>query len=245
MRTAAAKLPEAARAQDLLAQALDRMQAQRWDEAMRLLEAAIPMAPSELHDPAVEILTSIYVSRNEHARLGELMLRAEPSTPQMIKGALLLARNRAIGVDGELPAHCNEKSLAPILRAHIVSGAYQANELPVIVALLAQVGWAELAGEIAMLCIAAHIAIEDGVLERVFAVLLTADRRADALQLLEAVRAMPQRTERPVQRWAHLLGCGHAEAEDRDAAPRDKVVRFLQVTQSADIRIAAKEPVTC
>jgi hypothetical protein len=245
MTTVRVQSAEAAQAQALLAQALEHMQAQRWDEAMRLLESAIPMAPAELHEPAVEILTSIYVSRNEHARLGELMLRGDPSTPQMIKGALLLARNRAIGMDGELPAHCNEKPLGPALRAHVVSGAYQSNELPVIVALLAQLGWAELAGQIAMLCVAAHIGIEDGVLERVFAVLLTADRRADALRLLEAVRAMPQRTERPVQRWAYLLGCGHVEAEDREAAPRDKVVRFLQVTQSADIRIAAKEPVTC
>ncbi len=245
MTTVHGQSPQAAQAQALLAQALEQMRAQHWDEAMRLLESAIPIAPAQLHDPAVEILTSIYVSRNEHARLSELMVQADRSTPQMIKGALLLARNHAIGVDGELPGHCNEESLAPALRAHVVSGAYPSNELPVIVALLAQLGWAEPAGEMAMLCIAAHIAIEDGVIERVFAVLLTADRRADALRLLEALRTMPQPVERPIQRWTHLIGSGPVGVGDRDSPAQDKVVRFLQLTQSAEIRIPGKEPVTC
>ncbi len=232
-----------ASAQDLLAQALERMQAQRWDEAMRLLESAIPVAPAELREAAVEILTSIYVSRNEHARLAGLMQRADPSTPQMIKGALLLARNHAIGVDGELPPHCNENTLGPALHAHVVAGGYQLGELPVIVALLAQLGWTELAGQIAMLCVAARIGIEDGVLERVFAVLLKAGRRADALRLLQALQAMPEYAERPIGRWAYLLGSGGLE--NADALGQDKVVRFLQATRSAETRITGKEPATC
>ncbi len=67
-------------AEGLLAQAFDQMRSQRWDEAMRLLESAIVAAPPGLRDPAVEILASICVSRNEHARLRELMLRIDPST---------------------------------------------------------------------------------------------------------------------------------------------------------------------
>jgi len=231
MNLADAQSTEAAQAQDLLAQALRQMQAQRWDEAMQLLESAIPIAPAELRAPAVEILTSIYVSRNEYARLGDLMLRADPSTPQMIKGALLLARNHALGVDGELPAHCDENSLGRALRTHVATGAYQSAELPVIVALLAQLGWAELAARIAMLCAAAGIGIEAGVLERVLAALLAAGRRGEALELVQVLQSLPESEERPVRRWMRLLGAVPREAAAGAGPSQDKVERFLQCAQ--------------
>ena len=232
-------------AEGLLAQAFDQMRSQRWDEAMRLLESAIVAAPPELRDPAVEILASICVSRNEHARLRELMLRIDPSTPQMIKGALLLARNHAIGIDGELPPHCNEKSLGPALRAHILSGAYQLTELPPMVALLAQLRWAELAGQVALVCTAAGIGIEAGVIERVFAVLSAAGRPADALELLQALQAMPECDERPVQRWMHLLGSRERGSQAKEPPLEDKVVRFLRSTRSPHVLNTGKEPAPC
>ena len=222
----------------LLAQALSQMQAQRWDDAMRLLESAIAVAPPDLRPPAVEILASIYVSRNRHLHLRDLMRSVDVRSPQMIKGALLLARNHAIGVDGELPAHCRADVLEPALRAHILAGAYQLAELPLIVALAAQLGWAELAGRIAMLCTTAHVSIEQGVLERVLATLVAAGRRATALELVDALRALPESSERPIRRWAHLLGSKHGGAAVEDAA-QDKVMRFLQSTGNSPATLQA------
>ncbi len=233
---------DAAQAQLLLAQALHQMQAKHWDEAMRLLESAIAAAPPELRDSAVEILASIYVSRNQHVRLRNLMRSADPGSPQMIKGALLLARNHALGVDGELPAHCRADVLEPAVHAHILAGAYQLAELPVVVALVAQLGWAELAERIAMLCTSGHVAIEQGVLERVFATLIAAGRRNKALELLDALRALPESAERPIRRWARLLGSKHAGAVAEDTA-QDKVARFLQSMQ--DRRSNLKESAPC
>jgi hypothetical protein len=219
---------DAVQAQGLFAQALGQMRLQHWDEAMRLLESAIVAAAPEMRAPAVEILASIYVSRNEHARLRNLMRLADPSTPQMVKGALLLARNHAIGVDGELPAHCSQEWLGRALRAHVLAGAYQlTSELPVILALLAQLRWAELAGQIALLCAGARIAIDAGVLERVLAVLLADGRRAEALELVQALGELPASGERPIGRWMLLLGASQREPGCEDGPGRDKVERFL------------------
>jgi hypothetical protein len=223
---------DAVQAQSLIAQALEQMQAKHWDESMQLLESAIVAAPPEIQEPALEVLASIYVSRNQHARLRNLMCLADPSTPQMIKAGLLLARNHAIGIEGELPAHCDERSLGPALRAHVVAGAYQlASELPVILALLAQLGWAELAWQIAMLCAAARIGVDGGVIDRVLAVLLSAGMRAQALELVQELRSLPESEARPIRRWLRLLGIDPLEAVAGDSSTQDKVERFLQCAQ--------------
>jgi len=223
---------DAVQAEGLLAQALARMQAQHWDEAMRLLESAIVAAPQPMRAPAVEILASIYVSRNEHARLRNLMRLVDPSTPQMIKGGLLLARNHAIGIEGELPLHCSEESLGRALRAHVVTGAYQlTSELPVILALLAQLRWAELAGQIAMLCAAARVGMGAGVTEGVLAALLADGRRAEAIELVRALQALPESEERPIPRWMHLLGADQHEPVGTEASTQDKVERFVRWMQ--------------
>jgi hypothetical protein len=226
--------PDHTHAESLLAQALGHMQMQRWDESIRLLESAIAAALPGLRSQAVELLASLCVSRNEHARLRELVLRADPLSPQMVKAGLLLARNHAIGVDGELPAHCTEKSLGPSLRTHLIAGAYQPTELPVIVALLAQLKWAELAAEVAMRSTKARVGIEPGVVERVFAVLLGAGRRAEALDLLEALKALPESPDRPTQRWSFLLGAGGTGPAAGDSPVRDKVLRFLAITRQQE-----------
>src|SRR5256885_425378 len=136
MNLADAQSTEAAQAQDLLAQALRQMQAQRWDEAMQLLESAIPIAPAELRAPAV-----------------------------------------------------------------------------------------------AMLCAAAGIGIEAGVLERVLAALLAAGRRGEALELVQVLQSLPESEERPVRRWMRLLGAVPREAAAGAGPSQDKVERFLQCAQ--------------
>ena len=129
--------------------------------------------------------------------------------------------------------------------AHILSGAYQLTELPPMVALLAQLRWAELAGQVALVCTAAGIGIEAGVIERVFAVLSAAGRPADALELLQALQAMPQCDERPVQRWMHLLGSRERGSQAKEPPPEDKVVRFLRSTRSPHVLNTGKEPAPC
>ena len=226
---------DAAQAEGLLAQALAQMQVKHWDEAMRLLESAIVAAPREMRAAAVEVLASIYVSRNEHARLRNLMRLVDPSTPQMIKGGLLLARNHAIGIDGELPSHCSEESLGPALRAHVVTGAYQmTSELPVILALLAQLGWAKLAGQIGMLCAAARIGMDANVTEAVLAALLADGRRAEALELVQSLQRLSESEQRPIRRWMRLLGASECEPVAGNASSLDKVERFLQYRQARE-----------
>ena len=236
---------EAAQPEDLLAQALGQMQLARWDESMRLLEAAIEAAPEPMRGAAVEVLASVYVARNQHARLRDLMRSVDPFTPQMVKGALLLARNRALGMDGELPPHCNESSLDRPLRTHVVEGAYPPGDLSIIVALLAQLKWLDLAGPIAMVCTAAGGWIEPGVVERVFAALLESGRRYEAIELLGALKTAPPHPDRPIGRWTWLL-------EGGGAPPQDKLLRFLTVKQLMESGSAqppsknpSKEPTPC
>lgn len=232
---------DSARAQALIARALALMQAQQWDNAIADLDAAIDAAPEPLRAAAVEALFSVCIARNKGERLIALLAQTEAGSPQAAKAALLLARNRAIGMDQPLPACCRQEVLEPALRAHVLRQAYPANELPVVLALLNQVGWHALAYEVAVLCVHADVWIEDGILEGVFALLLHRQERAAALRLLDAVRGQRDCDRRPIFRWATLLGNGAVADEWRARQSRgDKVLRFLQLGQPDAARGAAE-----
>jgi len=65
---------------------------------------------------------------HEHARLRELMLRIDRSTPQMIKGALLLARNHQLASTASC-RRIEREVVGPALRAHICR-RYQLTDYP-------------------------------------------------------------------------------------------------------------------
>jgi hypothetical protein len=203
------------------------MQAEQWDEAIRLLESTIEMASPDLGAAALEVLASIYVARNEHVRLRDLLSRHVPVTPQMISGALLLTRNHAIGIDGEVPPSCCRRHVESTLRRHVVAGSYQPGELLIILALLAQIGWSDTARDIATLCVSAGIDIEAGLLESVLAMLLGDGQREAAIRLLDTLRGRPDGSRYPIPRWALLVENETAQSAAQIPLTSDKVVRFL------------------
>lgn len=215
-----------AEAQTLIARALGQMQVEEWSEAMRLLESAIEVAPADLRGGALEVLASLYVSKNEHPRLRELLERHPPATAQMVSGALLLTRNRAIGIDGELPSSCAREHVEGALRAHVAAGSYSPGELMVVLALLAQVEWFETAGDIARFCVRRGFEMDPGLIESVLSMFVRVGHPESALRLLDALRAREDCARYPIGRWALLLG---AQAPSGAIPPAsDKVVRFLQ-----------------
>lgn len=221
--------PNNMQAQTLIAEAFGHMKAEHWDEATRLLEAAIAVAPENLRAPALEVLASICVSKNQHVRLRELMGQHVPVAPQMITGALLLARNHALGIDGELPTTCDREHVEGTLRRLIDTRSYQPGELLIVLALLAQLGWAETVLDVALLCVEADIDLEPGLIETVLAMLVRAGKRDSAFRLLDALRGRRDASRYPIRRWARLLRADPAEPQDQVLLASDKVVRFLHL----------------
>jgi hypothetical protein len=213
----------------LLERASDAMLAGHWEQAMRMLESTIGLPPSDLAAEAREILLSLYVSRNEHRRLRGLIRWIDEPTPQMIKGVLLLIRNRKAGIEGELPPNCTVGAIGTAFRQYVSAGAYGADELKTIVSLLTQIDQIELAVQIVRSCLSLDIRFDEATLTRVIALLISTGRRPEALILVGELLKSGPNAGLPLARWNRLLAPERSCEAPGSMVAADKVIKFLEL----------------
>jgi len=193
--------------------------------AVECLESAIDIAPPESQVSIRETLTSLYVSRNQNAKLIALLSAAERLSPQLAIGALLVVRNRDAGIGDGLPEPLSLATVLDAVRQHIGSGQYSADELKAICSLLVQIRQAGMAVPLLLALIGMKVEVDEELVVAVLTLALDVRRNADCIEIIEAITRLGGRWLPRSARYRVLVGTVPLAAA---AAIDDKVIRFLR-----------------
>ena len=220
--------------QALVRQSFNAQANSKSTEAISLMEGALWFAEGNEAEQIRDTLAALYIAENDTPRLVRVLgsLDGELSA-ELVKAALALLRNQAMGTLDELPPQCERAIVLQRMRECFDVGAYDIGSAMFILSMLLQIRETDLALELTHSLFDAQCRIDESVLAKMLAALLDASRFGDAKNLLQKAATITRLSARTHARLAMLIGMA---AGDRDSNAKDiyaadiaddKVVQFV------------------
>ncbi len=181
-----------------------------------------------------DTLAALYIAENDTPRLVSVLSSHQGElSPELVKAALALLRNQALGSLDDVPQQCERASVLQRMRECFDVGAYDVGSALFILSMLLQLRETQLALELTHSLFDAQCILTESVLAKMLAALLENGMTEDARQLLKKAEVVNRLTPSVSERFLMLIesanGESHAEiiGTVRAVASQDKVLRFV------------------
>lgn len=220
--------------EELIRQGFNAQAHSRPAEAITLMEAAFWFARGAEADQIRDTLAALYIAENDTPRLARIFENHTGElSAELVKGALALLRNRALGTLETLPPQCERSAVLTRMRQCFDVGAYDVASALFILSMLLQIRETDLAVELAHSLFDASVRVDESVIAKVLAALVENGRFSEARDTLTKAVAASRMPSGVYVRLMSLIALAEEGTPAnlvpglQDRAGDDKVVQFL------------------